>query len=136
VIAEPIWIEKPEVLIVHSMQLAQHGGTNGIRDISLLDSALAKPKNVYVYGDKVTLPRLAASYAFGIARNHPFLDGNKRTALVVCEGFLRLNGLAIVAPPEEKYLTFLGLAAGRVPEEELTDWLANHAIPLDYEQRK
>ena len=135
-ITEPIWIEKPEVLIVHSMQLAQHGGKNGIRDISLLDSALAKSKNVYVYGGEVTLPRLAASFAFGIARNHPFLDGNKRTALVVSEGFLRLNSLAIVAPPEEKYVTFLALAAGQVPEEELTEWLANHAIPLHYEQPK
>ena len=79
---------------------------------------------------------MAASFAFGIARNHPFLDGNKRTALVVSEGFLRLNSLAIVAPPEEKYVTFLALAAGQVPEEELTEWLANHAIPLHYEQPK
>ena len=135
-IAEPIWIEKPEVLIAHSMQLAQHGGKSGIREVFLLDSALAKPKNVYVCGENVTLPRLAASYAFGIVRNHPFLDGNKRTALVICEGFLLLNGLIVVAPPEEKYLTYMGLAAGHVSEEEFSEWLANHVIPPDPKPRK
>ena len=127
---EPIWIDKPEVLIVHSMQLAEHGGSDGIRDETLLDSALAKPRNVYAYSDEVTLPRLAASYAFGLARNHAFIDGNKRTALVVSEGFLRLNGLMIVALPEEKYFTFLHLADGSLSEDELTAWLTKHAIPL------
>jgi death on curing protein len=132
---EPIWVERPEVLIAHSAQLAQHGGSAGIRDITLLDSALAKPRNVYAYEDQVTLPRLAASYAFGIARNHPFVDGNKRTALVVCEGFLRLNGLTIVAPSEEKYLIYLHLASGKVSEQELMDWLTNHAVSLEREAR-
>ena len=130
-IEEPIWVEKPEVLIVHSAQLAQHGGSDGIRDVTLLDSALAKPKNVYACAENVTLPRLAASYAFGIARNYPFLDGNKRTALVICEGFLRLNGIAITALPEEKYFTFLHLASGEISEEELTSWLTDHAIPIE-----
>jgi death on curing protein len=128
---EPIWVERPEVLIAHSAQLSEHGGSDGIRDITLLESALAKPKNVYAYSEDVTLPRLAASYAFGIARNRPFVDGNKRTALVVCEGFLRLNGLDIVAPPEEKYLTFLYLAAGQISEDELANWLTRHAVPMD-----
>ena len=73
---------------------------------------------------------LAASYAFGIARNHAFIDGNKRTALVICEGFLRFNGLRLVAPPEEKYLTFLHLADGSLSETELAAWLAPHAFPL------
>ncbi len=127
---EPIWIDKPEVLIAHSMQLAEHGGSDGIRDETLLDSALAKPRNVFAYSDEVTLPRLAASYAFGLARNHAFVDGNKRTALVVSEGFLRLNGLRIVSSPEEKYFTFLRLADGSLSEEELTAWLTKHAIPL------
>ena len=127
---EPIWIDKPEVLIAHSMQLAEHGGSDGIRDESLLDSALAKPRNVFAYTESATLPRLAASYAFGIARNHAFIDGNKRTALVVSEGFLLLNGLKVVSSPEEKYLTFLHLAEGTLSEEALTVWFLNHAVAL------
>jgi len=127
---EPIWIDKPEVLVAHSRQLIEHGGSDGIRDETLLDSALAKPRNVFAYVDSPTLPMLAASYAFGIARNHAFVDGNKRTAFVVCEGFLRLNGLRVVAPPEEKYLTFLSLAEGTLSEEELTAWLGCHAVTL------
>ena len=127
---EPIWIDKPEVLIAHSMQLAEHGGSEGIRDETLLDSALAKPRNVFAYGESVTLCRLAASYAFGIAHNHAFVDGNKRTALVVSEGFLRVNGWKVVCPLEEKYFTYLHLADGSLSEEELTDWFTRHAVPL------
>lgn len=127
---EPIWIDKPETLIAHSMQLAEHGGSDGIRDETLLDSALAKPRNVFAYAETADLPRLAASYAFGIARNHPFVDGNKRTALVVSEGFLRLNGLRVVSPPEEKYFTFLHLAEGSLGEEELAKWFRKHSVSL------
>jgi death-on-curing protein len=127
---EPIWIEKPEVLIAHSRQLAEHGGSDGLRDEGLLDSALAKPRNVFAYEDAPTLPRLATSYAFGIARNHPFIDGNKRTALVVAEGFLRINGLRITAPAEEKYPVYLGLAAGEVGEDQLAAWFARHAVSV------
>lgn len=127
---EPIWIDKPEVLIVHSMQLAEHGGSDGIRDETLLDSALAKPRNVFAYTDSMSLPRLAASYAYGLARNHAFIDGNKRTALVVSEGFLLVNGMKVVSTPEEKYFTFLHLADGSLTEEELTEWLTKHALPL------
>jgi death-on-curing protein len=127
---EPIWIDKPEVLIAHSMQLAEHGGSDGIRDETLPDSALAKPRNVFAYADSPSLPRLAASYAYGIARNHAFVDGNKRTALVVSEGFLRLNGMKVVSNPEEKYLTFLHLADGSLSEDDLAAWFAKHAVPL------
>jgi death on curing protein len=127
---EPVWVNKPEVLVAHSRQLAEHGGSDGIRDETLLDSALGKPRNVFAYADSPTLPMLAASYAFGIARNHAFIDGNKRTALVVSEGFLRLNGLKIVAPAEEKYLTYLHLAEGSLSEDELTTWLTSHAVAL------
>ena len=93
---EPIWIDRRLVLIAHSMQLAEHGGSSGLRDETLLDSALAKPRNVFAYADSVSLPRLAASYAFELARNKAFVDGNKRTALVVSEGFLRVNGLKVI----------------------------------------
>ena len=127
---EPIWLDKPEVLIAHSRQLAEHGGSDGIRDEGLLDSALAKPRNVFAYEDHVTLPRLAASYAFGIARNHAFVDGNKRTALVISLGFLRINGIALVASPEDLYLTFLHLAEGSLSEQELTAWFTRHAVAL------
>lgn len=127
---EPIWIEKLEVLIAHSRQLAEHGGSDGIRDENLLDSALAKPKNVFAYEEQPTLTRLAASYAFGLARNHPFIDGNKRTAMVVAEGFLRVNGIRVDARATEKYLTYLGLAAGEVCEEQIAAWYGHHAVPI------
>jgi death on curing protein len=127
---EPIWIDKPEVLVAHSRQLAEHGGADGIRDESLLDSALGKPRNVFAYDDSATLERLAASYAFGIARNHAFIDGNKRTAAVVSLGFLRLNGRRIVASQEDVYFTYLNLAGGSLSEDELTAWLTSHAVPI------
>ncbi|MDE1176888.1 MAG: type II toxin-antitoxin system death-on-curing family toxin [Edaphobacter sp.] len=127
---EPIWIEKPETLIAHSRQLAEHGGADGIRDEGLIESALGKPRNVFAYETDCDLPRLAASYAYGIARNHPFVDGNKRTALVVSVGFLLINGLRIVSTPEEKYFTFLGLADGTVSEEQLAQWFRTHAQAL------
>ena len=123
-------MDKPEVLIAHSMQLAEHGGSDGIRDETLLDSALAKPRNQFAYADSISLPRLAASYAFGIARNHAFIDGNKRTALVVSEGFLRVNGMKVVSTPEEKYFTFVNLAEGSLAEDELAAWFTEHAVAL------
>jgi death on curing protein len=127
---EPIWISKKAVLAIHSMQLAEHGGSDGIRDETLLDSALAKPLNVFAYADRPGIFQPAASYALGIARNHAFVDGNKRTALVVSLTFLDRNGWDIVAPKEDVYFTFLHLADGSLSEEDLTIWLAQHAVPL------
>jgi death-on-curing protein len=127
---EPLWISKKAVLAMHSAQLAEHGGSDGIRDETLLDSALAKPLNVFAYADQPDIFRLAASYAFGIARNHAFVDGKKRTALVVSLTFLDRNGWDIVAPKEEVYFTFLHLADGSLSEEELTDWFTRHAVLL------
>jgi death-on-curing protein len=127
---EPVWIDKPETLIAHSRQLAEHGGSDGIRDENLLDSALAKPRKVFAYEDGATFPRLAASYAFGIARNRAFVDGNKRTSLVISLGFLRLNGLDLTASHEDRYATFLRLAEGSLSEEELAAWFTRHAVAL------
>jgi death-on-curing protein len=127
---EPLWVSKKAVLAMHSAQLAEHGGSDGIRDETLLDSALAKPRNVFAYADQPEIFRLAASYAFGIARNHAFVDGNKRTALVVSLTFLDRNGWDIVASRENVYLTFLHLADGSLTEEELTAWFTKHAVPL------
>ncbi len=115
---------------MHSEQLAEHGGSDGIRDETLLDSALAKPHNVFAYADEPDIFRLAASYSFGIARNHAFIDGNKRTALVVSLTFLDRNGWEISSSKEDLYFTFLHLAEGSLSEEDLTAWFTKHAVPL------
>jgi death on curing protein len=127
---EPLWVSKKAVLAMHTAQLAEHGGSEGIRDETLLDSALANPRNVFAYADQPDIFRLAASYAFGIARNHAFVDGNKRTALVVSLTFLDRNGWDIVASKEDLYFTFLHLADGSLTEDELTAWFSRHAAAL------
>lgn len=127
---EPRWVSKRAVLALHSEQLAEHGGSDGIRDESLLDSALAKPKNVFAYGDAPDLFRLAASYAYGIARNHALVDGNKRTALVVSVLFLNRNGWDVEASKEDEYFTFLHVADGSLSEEDLAAWFTTHAVHL------
>jgi death-on-curing protein len=127
---EPVWILKTAALAMHRQQIAVHGGSDGIRDETLLESALAKPQNVFAYEEGVDLFRLAASYAFGLARNHAFVDGNKRVALVVSAAFLARNGWDIEAPKAELYLTFLHLADGSLSEEELAAWFTRHAVQL------
>lgn len=127
---EPIWIEPRLVEVIHERQLSEHGGSRGIRDRGGLESALARPRQLHAYGGaEVDLPALAAAYAFGIARNHPFVDGNKRTAYVVCRTFLVINGWDIVGPLSERYPVFLGLAAGEIEEFELAEWIRSHARP-------
>ena len=121
---DPTWLGDELVRAVHARQLEEHGGSDGVRDAALLESALARPQNVLAYGGAdVDMVALAAAYAFGIARNHPFVDGNKRTAAVACELFLELNGLVLVAEDRELYPVFLGLAAGELAEDELAEWL-------------
>jgi death-on-curing protein len=120
---EPTWIDLEVVLAIHDEQLAEHGGQPGVRDRGLLESALDRPRNQFAYGE-ASLTHLAASYAFGISRNHPFLDGNKRTSLVVAELFLDLNGLELIASDVECVATFLQLAAGELTEEQLADWIS------------
>ena len=126
---EPPWVRLDAVLAIHRRQLSEHGGLDGIRDQGMLESALGRPTNKYSYeSPKPSLAQLAAAYAFGIARNHPFIDGNKRTAFVVCELFLRLNKQGIEASAEGKYIIFLSLADGTLSEEALAQWIAEHLI--------
>jgi death on curing protein len=124
---EPVWIRTIEALAFHSQQIALFGGSDGVRDMGLLESALARPQNLFVYSESaVTMADLAAAYAFGIARNHPFVDGNKRTAMQVSFVFLEFNGFPVTASQEEACLTFLSLAAGEITEPQLALWFAEH----------
>jgi death-on-curing protein len=125
---EPVWIGLDVVLAIHDEQLAEHGGHPGVRDRGLLESVMARPRNQFAYG-QASIARLAASYAFGISRNHPFLDGNKRTSLVVAELFLQLNGLDFSATDAECVTTFLRLAAGELTEDQLADWIEANSSP-------
>lgn len=120
---EITWVEFETVLAVHKRQIAEHRGGDGVRDEGLLSSALARPQNILAYTDNADIAALAGAYAFGIAKNHPFIDGNKRTALVVMRTFLLLNGHRFEASQEEKYTTFLKLAEGSLSEDELVEWI-------------
>ena len=125
---EPVWIREIEALAFHAQQIDLFGGMVGVRDRGLLDSALSRPKNLFAYGDgTVTLPDLAAAYAVGISSNHPFLDGNKRTAMQVSFVFLEFNGFPVNVSQEEACLIFLRLAAGEITEAELAFWFARQA---------
>jgi death on curing protein len=124
-----VWIEKKFALAIHDRQLAEHGGISGVREEALLDSALARPQQLFAYGDPPPdLAALAASLAFGLARNHPFLDGNKRTAHVCYRTFLALNDANLVASDEEKYVAMVGLAEGSLSETDFADWLRKHLV--------
>ena len=127
---EPEWLELGIVIDFHAEQLALFGGLDGIRDLGLLESALARPQNKFAYGE-TNLAALAASYGFGIARNHPFIDGNKRTALASMIVFLNLNELALAAPQEAATAIVLALAAGEIGEDVLARWIADNIRPLD-----
>ena len=119
-----VWISRALALAVHDRQLAEHGGASGVRDDSLLDSALARPQQLHAYGEPPPdLADLAASLAYGLARNHPFVDGNKRTAHVCYRVFIALNDGQLSATDEEKYIAMLGLAEGSTSEAEFAAWL-------------
>lgn len=127
---EPEWLDIDIVLDFHAEQLALFGGADGMRDRGLLESALARPINKFSYG-QTSMAALAAAYGFGIARNHAFIDGNKRTALAAMIVFLGLNGLDLDVPQETATAVILSLAAGEIAEDVLTQWIADHVIPLD-----
>jgi death-on-curing protein len=117
-----VWIDPAVILAVHDEQLAEHGGAAGVRDAGLLESALARPRNLAHYGEP-DVCELAAAYAFGLAKNHPFIDGNKRSAFVATELFLVLNGWRLDAPDADCVIVMLNLAAGDIDEPAFSQWL-------------
>lgn len=124
------WFSREVVILAHDEQLVEHGGASGLRDSGLLDSALARPQQLAAYGDP-DLFDLAAAYAFGIARNHPFVDGNKRTAFLLAEGFIRLHGQSLLASDEQALVAMLSLAAGDIDQDRFAAWLRQHAANAD-----
>jgi death-on-curing protein len=117
------WLNSKEVLAIHSRQIAEHGGRDGVRDHGLLESALVRPQNVHSYEPDADIATLAATYAFGIVKNHPFIDGNKPTALVAMRTFLILNGKTVSATPGDKYFAIFDLATGNLFEQHLAEWI-------------
>lgn len=125
---EPRWLSTVTVLTIHSDQITSHGGSFGLRDRGLLQSALDRPQNRFHYQPEAELPTLAACYGFGIARNHPFVDGNKRVAFQAMYVFLGLNGLRVDADEEEVVGLMVAVAAGKLDEEGVAAWLGEHTV--------
>lgn len=126
---EWIWLRRDALAALHAEQLAEHGGANGVRDEGLLESALARSENLAAYGDPDAFD-LAAAYAFGVVKNHPFIDGNKRAGFMACATFLALNGHALTASDQAVVETVLGLAAGAITEPAFAAWLRENSAPL------
>ena len=125
----PTWLDRPILETLHADQILEHGGSLGIRDEGLLESALARPQQKWHYEPNTDLSTLAAAYAFGVAKNHPFIDGNKRAALVAAYTFLAINGFELEATETDAVVMILGLADGSIPEEDLAAWIRSHLIP-------
>lgn len=123
---EPVWVDRVAVDAIHNDQLREHGGLPGVRDEDALESALARPQQKWHYADKTDLPSLACAYAFGLARNHPYRDGNKRIAFLAMYTFLAVNGLELTATEEDVVTQFVALAAGHVTEGQLAEWIGDH----------
>ena len=126
---EPTWLDRSIVQALHADQILEHGGSLGIRDEGLLESALARPQQKWHYEPATDLASLAAAYAFGIAKNHPFVDGNKRAALVAAYTFLAINDLELEAPEPEAVAAILGTVDGSISEDDLASWIRTHLIP-------
>lgn len=126
--SDPVWVKRDVVLLAHAEALAIHGGAAGVRDAALLDSALARPRNLFAYGE-ADAAALAAAYAFGIVRNHPFVDGNKRTAFMTAALFLERNGFRFLATEVDAALRVLALAASEINEAEFAVWLRASVAP-------
>jgi death-on-curing protein len=125
--SEPVWLSRAALEMLHNESLAEHGGPAGLRDTGLLDSALARPRNLFAYGTSTDLFRLAAAYAFGIAKNHPFVDGNKRAAFIAAGLFLRINGIRLQANRAQAAAAVFDLAAGELSESEFAEWLRRNS---------
>lgn len=123
---EPKWVDKRALLLLHEESLAQFGGASGVRDAGLLDSALARPRNLFSYAPDTTLDAYAASYAYGLAKNHAFVDGNKRVAFLAIGVFLFINGYRLTASQVDAIETILGVASGAVSESDLAQWIASN----------
>lgn len=121
------WIDRRALLLLHAESLAEHGGAEGLRDPALLDSALARPENLAAYGQP-DFADLAASYGLGLAKNHPFMDGNKRAAFLAVGLFLYLNGYRLLAGQAEAALAMLAAAGSEITEPELASWIRDHAV--------
>ena len=127
---EPIWVDRLVVDAVHLDTIRTHGGLPGLRDENALESALARPRNRWVYGRTRDLATLAATYGFGLVRSHPYRDGNKRIAFLAQAVFLGLNGYEIEVPEAEVVTVFVNLAAGRMSENALAKWIRGHIVPV------
>lgn len=125
-----VWVLKEIVLAVHDEQLAEHGGLEGVRDMGMLDSALVRPHHMITYDNCNDPAKLAAAYVYGISRNHPFIDGNKRVAFVVAVLFLHLNGYKLTAADSDCVITMLSVASGKVSEDTLAEWFQKNITPL------
>jgi death-on-curing protein len=125
-VKEPVWLVRAALEILHDLSIAEHGGASGLRDEGVFESALGRPLNLFVYESDVDLARLAASYAFGLAKNHAFVDGNKRIAFIAAATFLKLNGHQLVADQAQATLIMLSVASGAFSEEELAGWIRQH----------
>ena len=126
---EPTWLDRAILEALHADQISEHGGSHGVRDEGLLESAIARPKQKWHYEPEIDLASLAAAYAFGIAKNHPFVDGNKRAALVAAYTFIAINDFELEAPEPETVSVMLGTADGSISEDDLASWIRSHLIP-------
>lgn len=125
--SEPRWISKKALLLLHEESLSEFGGARGLHDGGLLESALARPSNTHAYNPAATLAELAASYCYGVARNHAFIDGNKRAAFLCVGLFLAINGYRLTASQVDAIETMLAVAAGEVTEQDLALWIARNS---------
>jgi len=127
-VSEPAWVNRHVLELLHSESIAEHGGAEGLRDEGLFESALARPQNLFAYEGVTGMARLAASYIFGLAKNHAFVDGNKRVAFIAGGLFLRLNGWRLKAEQAEATLVILSVASGAMSEDELAEWIGRHIV--------
>ncbi|HTO40118.1 MAG TPA: type II toxin-antitoxin system death-on-curing family toxin [Rhizomicrobium sp.] len=128
--SDPVWLDRRVLELLHGESVAEHGGADGLRDNGLFESALARPQNLFAYENVTDVARLAACYGYGLAKNHAFVDGNKRIAFIATGLFLRLNGFRLIADQVQATLTMLSVASGAFSESEFSDWIRAHIKPV------